>query len=101
MVAEVRCRLMLTMRGRVGSGAVTRLFLLAGLLAGAVVPAAAPPTAAAPPDQVRVAFVYGEQLVQVLRPGAMPADALAQLLAGPTAAEARRGVRTYVPAGTT
>jgi Sporulation and spore germination len=67
-----------------------------------VLPAAASTGAAAPaPDQVRVAFVYGEQLIQVPRPGAVPADAPAQLVAGPTAAEARRGLRTYVSAGTT
>ena len=81
---------------------MTRVFALAGLLAVAVLPAAAAPSAAAPaPDEVRVAFVYGEQLIQLSRPGATPGDALAQLVAGPTAAEAKRGVRTYVPAGTT
>jgi hypothetical protein len=74
---------------------VIRALALAGLLAGAALPAAAAPNAAAAaPDQVRVAFVYGEQLIQVSRPGATPSDALAQLVAGPTAAEAKRGVRT-------
>jgi sporulation and spore germination protein/L,D-transpeptidase-like protein/putative peptidoglycan binding protein len=81
---------------------VSRALALAGLLVVVALPAAASTGAAAPaPDQVRVAFVYGEQLIQVSRPGATPADALAQLVAGPTAAEAKRGVRTYVPAGTT
>ena len=80
---------------------MTRALALAGLLVVVALPAAASTGAAAPaPDQVRVAFVYGEQLIQVSRPGATAADALAQLVAGPTAAEARRGVRTYVPAAT-
>jgi hypothetical protein len=51
---------------------VTRALALAGLLAVLALPAAATPSAAAPaPDQVRVAFVHGEQLIQVSRPGAM------------------------------
>lgn len=49
---------------------------------------------------VRVWFLQGEQLVAVDRPGVTAQDAVTQLLAGPTPAEVRRGVRTYVPAGT-
>ena len=49
---------------------------------------------------VRVAFLQGEQLARVRRPGATAADAMRQLLAGPTRAEIARGFRTYVPAGT-
>ena len=46
-----------------------------------------------------VFFLQGEQLVQVSRPGATPADALRQLVSGPTRADVKRGVRTYVPHG--
>jgi Sporulation and spore germination/L,D-transpeptidase catalytic domain/Putative peptidoglycan binding domain len=49
---------------------------------------------------VRVAFLQGEQLVRVTRPGSTAADAVRKLLAGPTRAEVSRGFRTYVPAGT-
>ena len=59
-------------------------------------------TAAGAPSKsgVPVFFLRGEQLSGVTRPGATPAAALHQLLAGPTPAEIRRGLRTYVPAGT-
>jgi len=49
---------------------------------------------------VSVYFLRGEQLARVSRPGATPADAARQLLAGPTRAESKLGYRTYVPAGT-
>src|SRR5262245_47894923 len=49
---------------------------------------------------VSVYFLRGEQLARVSRPGASPADAVRQLIAGPTAAERTREYRTYVPAGT-
>ena len=55
---------------------------------------------AAPPGTVKVWFVQGEQMISVVRPGSTVDDAVAQLLAGPTAAEAKQGIRTYVPAGT-
>jgi lipoprotein-anchoring transpeptidase ErfK/SrfK len=50
---------------------------------------------------LKVWFLQGEQMVPVDRPGSTAADAVAALLAGPTAAERSRGLRTYVPAGTT
>ena len=49
---------------------------------------------------VSIWFLRGEQLARVSRPGTTPADAVRQLLAGPTAAEVKLGYRTYVPAGT-
>jgi L,D-transpeptidase catalytic domain/Sporulation and spore germination/Putative peptidoglycan binding domain len=55
---------------------------------------------AASPESVKVWFLQGEQVVAVQRPGSTQADAMRALLAGPTAAEVKRGVRTYVPAGT-
>jgi len=55
--------------------------------------------AAAP--TLKVWFLQGEQMVSVDRTGATAADAVAALLAGPTAAERGLGMRTYVPAGTT
>lgn len=49
---------------------------------------------------VPVAFLQGEQMSTVKRPGSTVMDAERALLAGPTAAERKRGVRTYIPAGT-
>ena len=49
---------------------------------------------------VKVWFLQGEQMISVERPGATVADAVRQLLIGPTAAEAKRGYRSYVPKGT-
>ena len=51
-------------------------------------------------DSVPVAFLQGEQLAVVTRPGSSPTDAVRALLAGPTVAERRRGFRTYLAAGT-
>jgi hypothetical protein len=59
-----------------------------------------PAGAVAPSSTVRVAFLRGEQLALVRRPGVDPADALRGLLAGPTRAETGAGYRTYVPSGT-
>lgn len=47
-----------------------------------------------------VYFLQGEQLVPIDRGVSTPQDALNALLAGPTAAEKAKGVRTYVPTGT-
>jgi peptidoglycan hydrolase-like protein with peptidoglycan-binding domain len=75
-------------------GVVGLLALAAALIVIAAVPAA--PSR----SRVPVFFLQGEQLLRVSRPGATPAEALRQLLSGPTRAEVKRGVRTYVPAGT-
>lgn len=60
------------------------------------------PTASAAPRAATVSvwFLQGEQMISVNRPGATAEDAIRQLLVGPTAAEAKRGIRTYVPVGT-
>ena len=73
-----------------------RIILLAVLtgLALVVAPAGSGATS------VKVWFLKGEQLSPVERPGVTVEDAVNALLAGPTAAEAKAGVRTYVPAGT-
>src|SRR4051812_30705915 len=65
-------------------------------LAAVLVTVAAAPAATRP--RVPVYFLQGEQLAHVNRPGASAADAVRQLLAGPTRAEVARGFRTYVPA---
>lgn len=70
------------------------LALAAGLVA-ATTASAAPSS-----NRVPVYFLQGEQLVKVTRPGSAPADALRQLVAGPTTREVRRGLSTYVPRGT-
>jgi Putative peptidoglycan binding domain/Sporulation and spore germination/L,D-transpeptidase catalytic domain len=44
---------------------------------------------------LRVAFLRGEQLARVSRPGKSPTDAVRALIAGPTAAERAHGFRTY------
>jgi hypothetical protein len=77
--------------GAVAATAVVFVALVAGVLA----PGAAPVT-----GQVPVWFLQGEQLARVSRPGTTPEIAVRRLVAGPTAAERRRGFRTYVPAGT-
>jgi lipoprotein-anchoring transpeptidase ErfK/SrfK len=74
---------------------LTLLLALAGALV-AVAPSGAAPTS----PLVSVYFLQGEQLAHVTRPGATAADAVRQLIAGPTRVERRRGFRTYVPAGT-
>ena len=48
---------------------------------------------------VRVAFVQGEQLSYVERPGSGVKAALTALLAGPTKSEAAREIKTQIPAG--
>lgn len=69
---------------------VTAVLAIAGTL---VVPAVAGAT-------VDVWFVQGEQLVKVARPGTTSLEAGQALLAGPTAAEKAKGIRTYVPSAT-
>jgi hypothetical protein len=55
---------------------------------------------AAGAQTVKVWFLHGEQMESVSREGQTAEDALRQLLAGPTAAETKRGFETYVPNGT-
>jgi peptidoglycan hydrolase-like protein with peptidoglycan-binding domain len=62
--------------------------------------AVAPTSGAERTARVPVYFLQGEQLVKVTRPGSSVTDAVRQLLAGPTAREAARQIRTYVPTGT-
>jgi lipoprotein-anchoring transpeptidase ErfK/SrfK len=52
-------------------------------------------TATAAPN-VHVAFLKGEQMTVVDRPGSSLADAMRELLAGPTATESRGGVTTQI-----
>jgi hypothetical protein len=66
---------------------------LVGLIA--VAPTSGAPTS----SRVPVFFLQGEQLHRVTRPGASIADAVRQLMAGPTSQEAAREIRTYVPHG--
>jgi hypothetical protein len=73
---------------------------LTALLVLATVAAIGTTSAAAAPARVSVYFLQGEQLAPVSRPGTTALDAVRQLIAGPTQAEARRDFRTYVPAGT-
>jgi hypothetical protein len=74
-----------------------RIAALAVLLGVAIQPQA---PAASSASTVRVAFLQGEQLAQVRRPGAAAEDAVRALLAGPTRKEKAAGFRTYVPAQT-
>ena len=55
------------------------------------------PHAAAP---VKVAFLQGEQVVYVDRPGSTLQQALTGLLAGPTKNEAAKKIKTQIPGGT-
>ena len=70
------------------------------LALAATLVAAASASSSGSRSRVPVYFLQGEQLLRVTRPGATPLDALHQLVAGPTRAEAKRGVRTYIPVGT-
>jgi hypothetical protein len=70
--------------------------LLVSLAAGS----AAFAQSAASSKSLSVYFLRGEQLAHVSRPGVTAADAVRQLLSGPTKAERKLGYRTYVPAGT-
>jgi len=75
--------------------------LLAGTLAAValvLVGTTSGATAAAP--SLEVWFLQGEQMISVQRSGGTVADAVKALLAGPTAGERKRGVRTYIPVGT-
>lgn len=89
------------MTRRSGGRRARELVYAAGtlVLAGALV-AVATASAAASTSHVPVFFLQGEQLVQVMRPGGTPVDAVHQLVSGLTRAETRRGLRTYVPRGT-
>jgi hypothetical protein len=70
----------------------TAALLGAALLAGLALSSRA--------DAARVSFLQGEQLVTVNRPGTTEQAAIRALLAGPTAAEASRQIRSYIPRGT-
>jgi lipoprotein-anchoring transpeptidase ErfK/SrfK len=60
--------------------------------------AAATAGSASASGTVKVFFGQGDQLVPVVQPGTTVDDALAALIAGPTAAQKAKGMRTYVPA---
>ena len=75
----------------VGGSVRVRVAVLASCAFAAA--ASASPAAAT----VEVAFLQGEQLVYVDRPGSTPEDAVAALLRGPTKAEAKRGITSLVP----
>jgi hypothetical protein len=62
--------------------------------------ATAGPAAAHGHSTVNVAFLQGEQLVKVQRPGRTAADAVHALLSGPTSVEAGKGFRTSLPGAT-
>ena len=62
--------------------------------------AARPGTAGPGARTVKVAFLQGEQIVYVDRPGSTLSGAVRALLAGPTTGEARREITTQIPSGT-
>jgi peptidoglycan hydrolase-like protein with peptidoglycan-binding domain len=74
--------------------AIALLALVAVFVAGAVAATAAPARTSP------IFFLRGEQLQGVTREASTAADAVRKLIAGPTRAEAKRGFRTYIPAGT-
>jgi lipoprotein-anchoring transpeptidase ErfK/SrfK len=80
--------------------AIRRARLLAFTLCAFTAVAAPTGAGAAAGASGGVYFLQGEQLLPIARPAATPQDALAALIAGPTAAEQAKGVRSYVPAGT-
>jgi peptidoglycan hydrolase-like protein with peptidoglycan-binding domain len=80
---------------RLGLAALSGLSLL---LAG--VPAAAAPQSPAAATTVKVAFLQGEQIVYVDRPGSTVRAAVSALLAGPTRAEQADEIASQVPPAT-
>ena len=80
---------------------LTRIALLCSTAAlVAVTLVAVAPGASSQTATVKVAFLQGEQVVYVTRSGSTLRQAVAALLAGPSAAERRREVTSAVPAGT-
>jgi putative peptidoglycan binding protein/sporulation and spore germination protein/L,D-transpeptidase-like protein len=71
------------------------LIALGGALVGSVTA-----SAAAPSRTISVFFLRGEQLAGVPRQGSNAADAVRRLIAGPSRADLKTGLRTYVPPGT-
>jgi spore germination protein GerM len=72
---------------------VLALLLLATALSSS---ATASPRAA----PVKVAFLQGEQVVYVDRPGSTLQQAMTALVAGPTKSEGARKIKTQIPSGT-
>jgi hypothetical protein len=79
---------------------VIPFLLVAAALLAVLAPVRPASAEEAQQSTVKVWFLQGEQMISVDRPGATVADAVRQLLTGPTAAEAKRGFRSYVPKGT-
>jgi lipoprotein-anchoring transpeptidase ErfK/SrfK len=73
---------------------------IAALCAAVVLPAAAAAPATPRATTVKVAFLQGEQVVYLERPGSTLRTALTALLAGPTAAEKAADIKSQIPAGT-
>jgi hypothetical protein len=67
------------------------LVLLAGLALGGAA------GAGSAPGSVKAYFVLGQQLRAVPAPGDRAKDALRRLIAGPTASQVKRGMRSFVP----
>lgn len=86
------------MRGTSASGSARRARRVLAIAVLALVGALVAPAVAG--ATVDVWFVHGEQLVKVARPGTTSLEAAQALLAGPTAAEKAKGIRTYVPSAT-
>ena len=78
---------------------LARIILVSATLATAAL-AAATGGSSSPSATVKVAFLQGEQVVTVTRNGSTLRQAIAALLAGPTAAEQRREIASAVPTGT-
>jgi len=74
--------------------------VLVALLAAFIVSASAASTDASAAPSVSAFFLRGEQLAPTRRVASTPADAMRELLAGPTGAERQRAFRKYIPAGT-
>ena len=79
---------------------LARRWVSAALCTCFVLAAAAGAPASPRSATVKVAFLQGEQIVYVSRPGSTIGKAVSALLAGPTKAEKARGVKSQIPAGT-
>jgi peptidoglycan hydrolase-like protein with peptidoglycan-binding domain len=72
----------------------------AALCAAAILPSAAAAPASPRAGTVKIAFLQGEQVVYVHRPGSTVTAAVRGLLAGPTAAEKAQEITSQLPART-
>jgi peptidoglycan hydrolase-like protein with peptidoglycan-binding domain len=94
--ASGRCQEPRSTRSRLVSPVRAVLFVATAVVIG-VLGSGADSDSSAAVGRVPVFFLKGEQLVSVTRPGTSRAEAVRQLVRGPTVKETASGVRSYIP----